>query len=163
MEELLKDTYTWTSVSLLVVIGFFFWKGLKPMLAGLDKRGERIRQTLAEAEALRDAAEKTLAEYKKKQREALSEAEQILTHAKAEAKRLAEQTEKDMAAALARREKLAMDKIAQAEAAAMNAVRGQAVDAAIAAVRLLIKDNLDAGKAGQLIDKSIAEVSAKLN
>ena len=161
--ELLKDTYFWTGLSLAIIFAFFFWKGLKPMLAGLDKRGARIRSAIEEAEALRAEAEKTLADYQKKQREALADAELILNHAKADAKRLAEQAEKDLAVNLARREKLALEKIAQAEAAALAAVRNQAVDVALTATRALIKDTLDATKGAAVLDKAIADVTAKLN
>jgi len=163
MGELLKDTYTWTGLSLAIVLFFFFWKGLKPMLAGLDKRAARIRAAIDEAEALRDAAEKTLADYKKKQREALGEAEHILEHARAEARRIAEQAGKDLEAALKRREQLAMDKIAQAEAAALAAVRNQAVDVAIAATASLLRQNLDAERGNALVDQGLAEVAKKLN
>ena len=148
---------------LISALFFFFWKGLKPMLAGLDKRAARIRAALEEAEALRDAAEKTLADYKKKQREALGEAEHILEHARSEARRIAEQAAKDLEVALKRREQLAMDKIAQAEAAALAAVRNQAVDVAVAATASLLRQNLDAGRANALVDQGLAEVARKLN
>lgn len=161
--ELLKDSYTWTGLALLIVLAAFFWKGLKPMLAALDKRGARIRAAIDEAEALRDQAEKMLADYKKKQREALGEAEHILEHAHAEAKRIAEQAAKDLEVALKRREQLAMDKIAQAEAAALAAVRNQAVDVAIAATAKLLAENLDAERANALVDQGLAEVARKLN
>ncbi len=161
--ELLKDTYTWTALALLIVIGFFFWKGLKPLVAGLDKRANRIRSAIEEAEALRDSAEKTLADYRKKQREALGEAEHILDHARAEARRIAEQATKDLEVTLKRREQLAMDKIAQAEAAALAAVRNQAVDVAIAATAQLLRQNLDGERANALVDQGLAEVAQKLN
>jgi len=159
----LSDTYTWTAVSLLAVLGFFFWKGLKPMLAGLDKRAERIRRAIEEAEQLREAAEKTLADYKKKQREALSEAQHILEHAEGEARRIAEQAAAELEVALARREQQALDKIAQAEQAALNAVRSQAVDVAIAATAELLRQNLDEQRSSALVDRGLAEVAAKLN
>lgn len=153
----------WLAVALAIFLGLILWKGLRPMLAGLDKRAERIRSAIQEAEQLRDEAEKTLADYKKRQREALSEAEHILQHAQAEAKRIAEQAAKDLEAALARREQLAMEKIAQAEQAALNSVRSQAVDVAIAATADLLRQKLDAERSAQLIDQGLSEVAAKLN
>lgn len=163
MDELLKDSYTWTGLSLLVVLGLFFWKGLKPMLANLDKRAARIRAALDEAETLRVEAEKTLNDYKKKQREALGDAEHILEHARSEARRIAEQAGRDLEVALKRREQLALDKIAQAEAAALSAVRGQAVDVAIAATARLLRENLDGERADALVEQSLSEVAQRLN
>ena len=49
-------------------------------------------------------------------------------HAKVEAERLGKEAEKEMEAALKRREAAALEKIAQAEAKALAEVRGQAVD-----------------------------------
>lgn len=153
----------WLAVALVIFLGLILWKGLRPMLAGLDKRAERIRSAIQEAEQLRDEAEKTLADYKKRQREALSEAEHIIQHAQAEAQRIAEQAARDLEAGLARREQLAMEKIAQAEQAALNSVRSQAVDVAIAATAELLRKNLDAERSAQLIDQGLSEVAAKLN
>lgn len=153
----------WLAVALVIFLGLILWKGLRPMLAGLDKRAERIRSAIQEAEQLRDEAEKTLADYKKRQREALSEAEHIIQHAQAEAQRIAEQAARDLEAGLARREQLAMEKIAQAEQAALNSVRSQAVDVAIAATAELLRKNLDAERSAQLIDQGLSEVAANLN
>lgn len=153
----------WLAVALVIFLALVLWKGLRPMLAGLDKRGERIRSAIEEAEQLRDEAEKTLADYKKRQREALSEAEHIMDHARAEAKRIADQAAKDLEAALARREQLAMEKIAQAEQSALMSVRGQAVDVAIAATAELLRKNLDEERSARLIDQGLSEVAAKLN
>ncbi len=154
---------TWIALSVLIILGLGLWKGLKPMVAGLDKRTERIRAALAEAEALASEAERTLADYKKKQREALSEAEHILEHARNEAKRIADQAALDLEAALKRREQLAFDKIAQAEAAALTAVRNQAVDVAIAATRDLLRGKLDDTRAAALVDQSLSDVASRLN
>lgn len=154
---------TWIGLSLAIVLGLGLWKGLGPMVVALDKRAERIRRSLVEAEALAGEAERTLSDYKKKQREALAEAERILEHAKSEAKRIAEQAALDLEESLKRREQLAFDKIAQAEAAALTAVRNQAVDLAIAATADIIRRNLSDAQAGALIDQGLADVARKLN
>ena len=95
--------------------------------------------------------------------DALSEAEEILNHAKIEAKRLTTQTEQDLEAALKRREQSAMEKIAQAEAKALQEVRNQAVDVAVAATAKLLEANMDQGRGNALIEESIKSVSGKLN
>ena len=160
---MLSSEYTWVAVGLIVILAIIVRYGLGPILAGLDKRGEKIRSELDEAQKLREEAQHLLAEYKRKQRDALKEAEDIVEHAKAESKRLREQGEKDLAEALERRERLAMEKIAQAEARALGEVRNQAVEVAIATAGRLIADNLDDSRQNALTEQSIKDVTAKLN
>src|SRR3546814_7760908 len=91
------------------------WKARQPVLDGLDARAERIRAELDEAQRLREEAQKALAEYKRKQRDAAKEAEDLLANAKHEAELLRRQAAEDLKETLARREKAAIEKIAQAE------------------------------------------------
>jgi F-type H+-transporting ATPase subunit b len=159
---MLGNEYTWITLALIGVLGLALWKGLRPILDSLDKRGERIRRELDEAHALREEAQKLLAEYKRKQRDALLEAEEIMTHAKEESIRMRERAEADLREALARREQLAMDKITQAEAQALQEVRNRAVDAALNAAGELIVENLDEKRAAEIADQAISEVGSKL-
>src|SRR3546814_14248082 len=90
------------------------------LLDGLDARAERIRAELDEAQRLREEAQKALAEYKRKQRDAAKEAEDLLANAKHEAELLRRQAAEDLKETLARREKAAIEKIAQAETQALQ-------------------------------------------
>jgi len=116
-----------------------------------------------EPQSLREEAQKTLAEYKRKQRDAEAEASQMIEHAKEEARRIRQQAEKDLEAALARRTQQAEEKIQQAEATALKEVRNQAVDVAITATAKLLAEKIDKTKDEALVDRSIEDVSAKLN
>ena len=71
--------------------------------------------------------------------------------------------EKDLEAQLSRREQLALEKIAQAEASAIEDVRNQAVDVAIAATARLLSENLDQARAEALVDAAIRELPEKFN
>ncbi|HEY5597662.1 MAG TPA: F0F1 ATP synthase subunit B, partial [Kiloniellales bacterium] len=68
----------------------------------------------------------------------------------------------DLEAALRRREQAAMEKIAQAEAKALQDVRNQAVEIALAATANLIAANLDRNKHAAIVDQSIRDVADKL-
>ena len=160
---MLSSVYTWTTLSLIVVVGLIVWGGKDAIVGSLDKRAERIRKELDEAQTLREEAQKTLEQYKRRQREATEEAQAILEHAKDEASRLRQQAEADLKDSLARREQQAMEKIAQAEAQALAEVRGRAVDVAIAAAGRLITESLDEAKSGDVMARSIEEVREKLN
>src|SRR5438445_8867409 len=158
MMELLHDPEFWVAVAfVIVVVGG--WIKLGPVIGkALDDRAVRIKTELEEARSLRDEAEQTLAEYQRKQRDALKEAEAIVAHAKAEAERIGKQAALDLEAALERRTGQAEEKIAQEEAKALAEVRSAAVDVAIAAVRQIIAQKLDAGSDAALIDAAIAQL-----
>lgn len=153
----------WVAVALVIFLALCYKMGWKSAMAGLDARGDKIRKDIEDAQTLREEAQKALAEYKRKQRDAMAEAEEIIKHAKEEAQRLREQAQKDLEASLVRREQLAMEKIAQAEASAMAEVRDKAVDVAVAATEQLLRSNLDASQSGAIMDRAIGELSEKLH
>lgn len=160
---MLGSEYTWLTLSLLIVLGLIVWKGAKPMMASLDARGERIRRELEEAQALREEAQKLLAESKRRQRDALEESKQIVEHAHHEATRVRETAERELEQSIERRRQMAEEKIRQAEVDALNQVRNRAVDAAVAAATRLIAENLGEAKSEEVTAKSIQDVAARLN
>ena len=159
----LDDSTLWVAVSFVIFAALILWKGLKPILAGLDARAKRISDEIDEAQRLREDAQHLLAEYQRKERDAAKEAEEMLAHARTEAERLREKAAEDLKASLARREQQAMDRIAQAEAQAERQVRGHAVDLAIAATRQLVADKLTQAQAAKLVDGALKELPGKLH
>ena len=160
---MLEDPTFWVAIAFAAFVILAAKPITRVLFGALDARAERIRAEIEEAQALREEAQKTLAEYKRKQRDALKEAEAILDHAKVEAARLGEQAERDLAVALERREQAAVEKIAQAEAQALQEVRDQAIEMALAATAKLISDNLDKGRADAMVDRAIRDLSGKLH
>ena len=61
------------------------------------------------------------------------------------------------------REQAAMEKIAQAEAQALQEVRDRAIEVALAATAQLISENLGKERSERLIDESIRELSGKFH
>lgn len=159
MPEFLRDPEFWILVSALVLFASL-WKPLKRSLLGaLDARAQRIRSELEEAKKIREEAQRMLAEYREKERQAESEAKAIIDHARAEAERIALQSAEDLEAALKRRRRLAEERLAQAEARAVGEIRALAIDLAIAAAKEAITRNLDEARGSALIDNAIAELS----
>lgn len=147
-----------------VVFVFLVWKKAKAAILGaLDARAEKIRAELDEAQRLREDAQSALAAYQRRQRDALKEAEAIIAHAREEAARIRAQAAADLEAALKRREVQAVDRIAQAEAAAVSEVRHLTVDLAVQAGRKLLTEGITAKQADALIDQSIAELPKHLH
>ena len=160
---MLNDPTFWVAVGFFVFVGLIVWKVRQPMLEGLDARAERIKSELDEAQRLREEAQKALAEYKRKQRDAAKEAETMLAHAKREAKLIREEATEDLKAVLRRRERAAVEKIAQAETQAIQEVRSQAVDIAMAATAKLLSENVDPGRDQAMVDQAIRDLSGKLH
>ena len=152
----------WVAVAFVIFVAGAGRPMSRAIITALDARGDRIRKEIEEALALREEAQKLLADSKRRQRDAIKESEEILAHAKIETARLREQAQQDMDAALRRREQSAMDKIAQAEANALRDVRNQVVEVALSATAGLITANLDQEKHAAIVDQSIRGVANKL-
>lgn len=161
--EALSGPEFWVAVAFVIVVAGLVWKGGPVITAMLDGRAAKIKDELEEARRLREEAQQMLAEYQRKQRDALKDAEQIVAAARAEAERAAEQAARDLEAAIERRERLAVEKIALAESKASAEVRNTAVDVAIAALRQLLAKELDPGRRSRLIDDAIAELPRRLH
>jgi len=157
------DPTFWVGLAFLLVIALTFGKVKRAMNSSLDARAAKIRTQIEEARKLREDAQALLAEYQRKQREAMAEAEKIISAAKAEAARMKVQAEADLDNALVRRREQALERIAQSEAAAIAQVRNTAVDAALAAAEALITKNMDNAKRDALTDKAIGELAGKLH
>jgi F-type H+-transporting ATPase subunit b len=161
--EFLSDPETWVAAAFLIFVALAAKPIGRAIAQGLDGRAAKIRAQLDEARALRDEAERLLAEHQRKQIAATKEVETILARAREEAERARRESAAALEAALARREKMAMDKITQAEAQAVADVRNQAVDIAMAAAAKLLKEGVDASKGDELIESAIKELDRKLH
>lgn len=160
---MLEQPEFWVAIGFLVLVGFAARPGVKITRAMLDARAERIRRALDEATQIREEAQHLLAEYQRKQRDAAKEVGAVVAQARAEAARTAREASERLEALLRRREQLVLDRIAQAEAEAMQQVRNVTVDIAVAAARRLIAERLDAATGARLIDSAIDELPHKLH
>ncbi|MES1151904.1 MAG: F0F1 ATP synthase subunit B [Dongia sp.] len=161
--SILANPHLWVNIALLVFIvvaGPKLWKALASVL---DQRSLRIKNSLDEAQKLRDEAQALLNEYQRRQKEAAKEAEGILAAAKEQAEHQTKDAMAALEASMTRREKLALEKIAQAEAAAAAEVRREAVEVATSATRKLLAQVLTDERATTLVDQSIKELDRKLH
>jgi len=144
----------------IVLVSKRVWQVLAGML---DERAAKIRAELDEAQKLKDDAQKMLGQFQRKQRDALQEAEAIIAHAREEAARFAERSKRELEATIERRQRLAEEKIALAEAKAIAEVRNTAVDIAMGAARQVIAERLGDRQGQALVDQAIAELPQRLN
>lgn len=161
--EILQEAEFWVAVGFVILVGALWRPAQRALTTGLDERARTIRAELGEAQRLREEAERLVAEYRRKQAKMLGEAAEIAKQAVIEAERSRRHAETEIEASLKRREQQAMDRIAQAEANAVEEVRALAVDLAIAATRRLLRDSLDPARAAALLDRAIAELPQRLH
>jgi F-type H+-transporting ATPase subunit b len=162
MSALLHDPTFWTAIAFVIFIVALFKPVKKALMAGLDSRIEQIRAEVEEAQRLREEAQTLLASYQRKQREAAQEAEDIVKQAKEDAELHRAEARKSLEEMLRRQEALAIGKIAQAEAAAVQEVREVAIDLAIAATEKILAEKVRGDLSDRLVEKAIGELPQKL-
>ena len=162
--EFLATPEFWVAVSFFLFVGGLVYLGVhKKIAVVLDARAAAIAKELDEAKRLREEAGKVLADYRRKEGDAVKEAEAIISLAAKEAEILAAETRRSMSEHFERRMKLAEDKIARAEVDALREVRAAAADAAIAAARTVIAEKLTPEAADKLVKQGIDALKGRLN
>jgi F-type H+-transporting ATPase subunit b len=152
----------WVTIAVLAFVLLFGKKIAVPITGLLDARTAAVRTALDEAAALKAEAEAMLADAKARQAQAVADANEILKTAQAEAARMGAELAKEAAATAKRRERLALERIAAAEKAAVDEVRNMAVDIATAATAQLLRNGFGAEGDAALVDHAIAGVPAAL-
>lgn len=160
--SLWQEPETWLAVAFLLFVGALARPVWKKATAALDGRAAQIEAELEEARKLREDAQAMLASYQRKQRDAAKEAEKIIAHAEEEARRITANAEKALAETLKRREVLTAEKISQAQAKAVQEVKAEAVEIALAATERLLRERLDEPHADALLDAAVRELPARL-
>lgn len=163
IRELFHDPELAVAIAFVIAI-VLVSKRVWQVLAGmLDERAAKIRAELDEAQKLKDDAQRTLGQFQRKQRDALQEAEAIIAHAREDAVRFAERAKRELQTTIERRQRLAEEKIALAEAKALAEVRNAAVEIAIGAARQVIAERLGDAQGQVLVDQAISELPQRLN
>ena len=157
------DPAFWVGLAFVLVVALVFKPAAKAVSSSLDGRAAKIRGQIEEARKLREDAQALLADYQRKQRYAMAEAEKIIAQARAEAARIRADAEASLERALERRQQQALERISQSEAQALAQVRSTAVDVALAAAEALIRENLDESQKQALTNKAIGELQIRMN
>ena len=152
----------WVALAMIAVFAIFLWKRVPAAVARvLDGQIASIRSRLDEAAALRAEAEALKKEYQKKAKAADKEAAAMIDRARHEAEAIIAKADADAKALVERRTRLAEEKIAAEERAAVNQLRAAAAAAATRAAEKLIAERHDAGAASRLVDQAIAGLGKK--
>lgn len=154
----------WVSIAMLILIGIILWKKVPAKIGeSLDKRIAEISSELEEAKLLRTEAEKLRTEYESKMFGAEAEAEDMRHRAEQEAASILDDAKAAAINLVARRKKMAEEKIAAAERTALGEIQAIAARAATSAAATIIAKNHDAIADKALVEGTIASLSGKLN
>jgi F-type H+-transporting ATPase subunit b len=154
----------WVGVAFVIFLLLLWRLGAhRSILASLDARSAKVHDELAEARRLKSEAQKLLAQYRKKQREAEAEASSIIAQAKLEAEEIAAEAKTRMEEFVTRRTKMAETKIVQAERQALADVRAAAADAAVRASEAILGETVKGKTADDLLTSAIRDVKTGLD
>jgi len=149
----------WVALAMLAVFAILIWKKVPGAIGrALDGKIALIRDQLLEAESLRKEAEALKAEYEAKSASADKDREALLERARHEAVEIVSKAKADAEALIDRRTRMAEDKIAAEERAAIEQLRATTADAAAKAAAQLIAERHDAATDAQLVDRAIKEI-----
>ena len=140
-----------------------YYKVPRLIAKSLDDRADSIRKELDEARRLREEAQALLTDYQTRHRNVGEEAQAIVAQARHEADAFAQETREALKDTLERRTRLAEDKIARAEAQAVDEVRAAAVDMAVAAAERILREKAAGAGGAALIDQGIRDLKGRLN
>lgn len=133
---------TWITVSALAFVALFI-RYVWPVIAGsLDDRAQAIRHQLEQASRLREEAAALLSDVQARHAQSAADAQALIARARNEAQALRERAAADLEAVVARRRQQALDKIARAEAAALEEVRTRMIAVATTASATLLRESL---------------------
>ena len=141
----------WNSPTLWVAISFVIFLALlaRPtwlfVTRSIDNRIQEIKNKIEEAAGLREEAQDMLAANKRKIFDAEKEAGEIIAQAREEAQVLKARLAKELEEVLKRRQQIATDRISQAEADAVEAVRLLTVDIALNATEQILSQTINNG------------------
>jgi F-type H+-transporting ATPase subunit b len=161
--EFIYEAEFWVAVSFFIFIGVLVYLGVhERVTSALDARALRIGKELDEARRLREEAERLLVDYRRKLGNVVTEVDNIIALAAKQAESLAVETRQSLKEHIERRIKLAEEKIARAEMEAVDELRNDVVDLAIAAAQNLITAKLTPDRANELVSGSIKALKALL-
>ena len=152
------EGWVYWAITIFFVIAFARAKVHRKLLGGLDARIADTRKALDEASAIRAEAEALLVEAQRLFAASTQEAASVLQHARHEAEAIVAKAARDTDETVARRAKMATDKISSAERAAVEMIRARAGNAAIAVATDVIAATHDVAADRGMIAAAIAGI-----
>ena len=152
----------WVAISFGLFIIVFARPVWKFVTIALDKRIKEIKDSIDEATKLREEAQDLLAMNKRKVVAVEKEVDDIVNKAREEAENIKSKLGTELETSLKNRQKIANDRISQAESEAIESIKQMNVEIAIKATEELLQKRLDSIENLKMIDEAIEELPNKL-
>lgn len=161
LQSFFAESTNWVLLSFIGFAVLFAKFGWSKVIAKVDTYVVETRNELDRAKALRLEAESLLDEYQERHKNAMKQAEEILTQARDQANQIRQETEADMKSTAERREKQLAERLARVEQSAREDITRQVAEVAAQTAENLIRANLKKADHERLIEKSQAAITAK--
>ena len=152
----------WVAISFGLFIIVFARPVWKFVTIALDKRIKEIKDSIDEATKLREEAQDLLASNKRKVVAVEKEVDDIINKAREEAENIKSKLGTELETSLKNRQKIANDRISQAESEAIESIKQMNVEIAIKATEELLRKRVVNAENVKMIDEAIEELPNKL-
>ena len=154
-------TTVWTTIVFLALLGILWKFAWGPILTAVESREKGIQSAIDEAAARNAEAERLFQEHREQLADARRQANELMAEGKAAGEKLRKEIEEK-----AREEGQALIQRARAEIererdAALDSLRKESVELALAAASRLLRENLNSEKDRQIVERYLAELAAQ--
>ena len=161
--EFLQDSNIWFTFSFVIFAYIIAKFGVPAINNMLDGRIADIKKDLEESENLRVEAQEMLAQYQRKHRDAIQEADKILEKSKEDAKLFKANAEAGLKEVMDRREAQLTDRLKRMEQNAIQEIQAYAAELSMNAASQIISDTLDKKTGDKLIEQSISNIKSSIH
>lgn len=148
----------WVAMSFVLTVVVLFRPVGKMFVKGMKNRSKAISKRIGDAVALKEEAQKMLAEYERKFRGAEKEAKDILMRSEREIEMIKKEALAKLDAEMLAKEAEAKIRLKTAEENASREIATKTADITMSVVKTILKESLDDKALNQLIDRSIDEL-----
>ena len=153
-------TTVWTAIVFLALLGILWKFAWGPILGAVEARENGIQAKLDEAASSNEEAARLLAEHKEQLADARRQANELIAEGKAAGDHLRKEIEEKARAEAQGIVDRARAEIARERDQAIEALRRESVDLALAAASRLMQENLDQDKDRQLVERYLSEMGS---
>lgn len=151
----------WATVVFLALLGILGRYAWGPILSAAEAREDAIQSALDEARQRNEEAEKLLREHRAQLADARREANELIAEGKAAGEEVRRELEEKARAEAETIVERARADIQRERDKALDTVRREAVDLALAAASRILRENLDAEKDRRMVEGFLDEVSGE--
>ena len=153
-------TTVWTAIVFLALLGILWKFAWGPILGAVEARESGIQSKLDQAASSNEEAARLLAEHKEQLADARRQANELIAEGKAAGEHLRKEIEEKARAEAQGIVDRARAEIVRERDQAIEALRRESVDLALAAASRLMQENLDQDKDRQLVERYLSEMGS---